>query len=151
LESSYIQTSTVHKLLEVIHEKSFAKTKTNQPVPVQPSGRDFEGVRTPRSVLQINIEDLRTLEQHRPDARSINILQGVCSQKLTLFIKFQYSVWTTQHHIWTMFIIYKPSERLGNSYGRYPVIQITPDFHSYAEGIIAQTVQTLGQSIRTHT
>jgi hypothetical protein len=38
-ESSYIQTSIDHKLLEDIHEESFAKTKTNQPVSVQPSGR----------------------------------------------------------------------------------------------------------------
>jgi hypothetical protein len=61
-ESSFIQTSTVHKLLEDIHEESIAKNKSNQPVPVQPSGQAFEGVRTPRSVLQINIEDVRTLE-----------------------------------------------------------------------------------------
>jgi hypothetical protein len=38
LESSYIETFTVHKLLEDTHEVSIAKTKTNQPVPVQPSG-----------------------------------------------------------------------------------------------------------------
>jgi hypothetical protein len=73
------------KLLEVIHEESFANTKTNQPVPVQPSGRAFEGVWTPRRVLQINIEDVWTLEQHRTDARSISILQGVYFQKSTLF------------------------------------------------------------------
>jgi hypothetical protein len=39
LESSYIETSTAHKLLEDTHEVSITKTKTNQPVPVQPSGR----------------------------------------------------------------------------------------------------------------
>jgi hypothetical protein len=76
-ESSYIQTSTVHKLLEDIHEESITKTKTNQPVLVQPSRRVFEDVWTPRSVLQINIEDVRTSEQHRPNARLISIQQGV--------------------------------------------------------------------------
>jgi len=38
----------------------------------------------PHSVLQINIEDVRTTEQHRPNARSISIQQGVCFQKLAL-------------------------------------------------------------------
>jgi hypothetical protein len=38
---------------------------------MQPSGRAFEGVQTPRSVLQINIEDVRTSEQHHPDVRAI--------------------------------------------------------------------------------
>jgi hypothetical protein len=58
--------------------------RQKQPVPVKPSGRAFEGVWTPRSVLQINIEDVWTSEQHRPDvrqhrpdARSISIQQGV--------------------------------------------------------------------------
>jgi hypothetical protein len=77
LESSYIETFTDHKLLEDTHEVSIAKTKINQPVPV--SGRAFEGFRTPCSVLHLNIEDVRTSEQHCPDARSINIQQGVYS------------------------------------------------------------------------
>jgi hypothetical protein len=78
LESSYIETFTIYKLLEDTHKVSIAKTKTNQPVPMQPSGQAFEGVWMPRSVLQINIEHVRTLEQHCPDARSISIQQGVC-------------------------------------------------------------------------
>jgi hypothetical protein len=77
LESSYIEIFTVHKFLEDTHEVSIAKTKTNQPVLVQPSGRAFEGVQTPRSVLQINIEEVWMSEQHRPDARSISFQQGV--------------------------------------------------------------------------
>jgi hypothetical protein len=56
-ESSYIQ--NLHKLLEDIREESITKTQTNQPVPVQPSGRAFEGIRTLRSVLQINIEEVQ--------------------------------------------------------------------------------------------
>jgi hypothetical protein len=59
LESSYIETSTAHKLLEDTHEVSIAKTKTNRPVPVQPSGRAFESVRTPHSVLQITLKTSR--------------------------------------------------------------------------------------------
>jgi hypothetical protein len=122
-----------HKLLEVIHEESFAKTKTNQPVPMQPSGRAFKGVPTPRSVLQINIEDVRTSEKHRPDARSINILQGVYFQKSTLFGKSLQSVRTTLHHIWTMSCICRPSGRRINTSGRYPVVQITSEFRLYEE------------------
>jgi hypothetical protein len=60
--------------------------KASHAAKVQPSERAFKGVRTPRSVLQINIEDVRTSEQHRLDARSINI-QRVVFQKSTLFGK----------------------------------------------------------------
>jgi hypothetical protein len=69
---------------------------------VQPSGRAFEGVWTPRSVLQINVEDVRTTEQHRLDVRSISIQQGVVFQKLTLFGKSLQSVRTTWQHIRTI-------------------------------------------------
>jgi hypothetical protein len=77
-------------------------SKSEQPVPVQPSGRAFEGVRTPRSVLQINIEDIRTSEQLCPVARSISIQQGVGFQKSTLFGKSLQDVRTTWQHVWTM-------------------------------------------------
>jgi hypothetical protein len=137
-------------LLEVIHEEFCAKIKSIEPIPVQPSGRAFEGVRTPRSVLQINIDDVWMSEPHCPDARSISILQEVCSQKSTLIGKFQYSVRTTRHHGRTMFIICKPSGRLSNMSGRYIVIQITPEFRSNAERISVKTVGTLGQAVRTH-
>jgi hypothetical protein len=76
------------------------------------------------------------------DPRSIRILQEVCSQKLTLIGKFQYSFRTTWHHIRTMFIICKPSGRLRNTSGRYTVIQITPEFCSNAERISVKTVRT---------
>lgn len=62
-----------HKLLTDVHEESLQNQRQKQPVPVQPFGRAFEGVRTPRSVLQINIEDVQMSEQHRPDAKSISI------------------------------------------------------------------------------
>jgi hypothetical protein len=119
--------------------------------PKQPSGRRELSVRTPRSILQINIDDVRTSEPHRPNAQSISILQEVFSQKSTLFGKFQYSVWTTRHHVRTMFIICKPSGRLDNTSERYTVIQITPKFRSNAERISVKTVWTLGQAVRTHT
>jgi hypothetical protein len=112
-----------------------AKSKTIQPVPVQPSRRAFEGVRTPRSVLQINIEDVRTSEQHCPDARSISIQQGVYFQKTTLFGKSLQSVRT-------MSSICRPSGRLSNTTGRYPKVQITSYFRLNAERILAKTVQT---------
>jgi hypothetical protein len=81
------KTITDHKLLKDVHKESLQNPRQKQPVRVQPSGRAFEGVRTPRSVLQINIEDIRTSEQHPPDARSISIQQGVGFQKSTLFGK----------------------------------------------------------------
>jgi hypothetical protein len=67
------KTITDHKLLEDVHEESLQNPRQKQPVPVQQSERAFEGVRTPRSVSQINIEDVRMSEQHGPDARSISI------------------------------------------------------------------------------
>jgi hypothetical protein len=103
------KTITVHKPREDIHEESIAKTKPKQKVLVQPSGRAFEGVRTPRSVLQINNEDVRTLEQHHPDARSISFQQGVGFKKLTLFGKSLQTVWMTWQHVWTMSSISKYS------------------------------------------
>jgi hypothetical protein len=106
---------------------------------------------TPCSVLQINIDDVRTSEPHRPDARSISILQEVCSQKSTLIVKFQYFVWTTWHHVRTMFIICKPSGQLGNTSERYTVIQITPKLCLNTKRISVKTVRTLGQAIQTHT
>jgi hypothetical protein len=47
---------TDQKLLEDVHEESLQIPKPNQPVPVQQSGRAFEGVQTPRSVLQITMK-----------------------------------------------------------------------------------------------
>jgi hypothetical protein len=76
-----------HKLLKDVHKESLQNPRQKQPAPVQPSERAFEDVQTPRSVLQINIEDVWTSEQHRPDGRSISIQQGVCFQKSTLFGK----------------------------------------------------------------
>jgi len=96
------QWSNHHKLLKDVHEESLQNPRQKQLVPVQPSERVFEGVRTPRSILQINIKDVRTSEQHRPDARSINIQQGVCFQKSTLFGKSLQAVRTTWQHIRTM-------------------------------------------------
>jgi hypothetical protein len=93
---------TDHKLLKDVHEKSLQNPRQKQPVPMQQSGRAFEGVWTPRSVLQINIEDVRTSKQHRPDARSISIQQGVYFQKSTLFGKSLQAVRTTWQHVRTM-------------------------------------------------
>jgi hypothetical protein len=81
------KTITDHKLLKDVHEESLQNPRQKQPDLVQPFGQAFEGVRMPRSVLHINIEDVRTSEQHRPDARSISFQQGVCFQKLILFGK----------------------------------------------------------------
>jgi hypothetical protein len=79
-----------------------------------------------------NNEDVQTLEQHRPDARSISIQQGVGFQKSTLFGKSLQAVRTTWQHVWTM-----------------SSIQNILEFRSNAERILARTVRTLGQAVRT--
>jgi hypothetical protein len=121
-----------HKLLKDVHEESLQNPRQKQPVPVQPSGRAFEGVRTPRSVLQINIEDVRTSEQHRPDARSISIQQGVCFQKSTLFGKSLQTVRTTWQRVRTM-----------SSSSKYSRVL----FERGKD--LAKTVQTCVQAVRT--
>jgi hypothetical protein len=55
-EFSFIRTVSIskyvidHKFQEDVHEDSLQNSKTEKSVPVQPSGRAFEGVWTPRSV-----------------------------------------------------------------------------------------------------
>jgi hypothetical protein len=77
---------------------------------------------SPRSVLQINIEDFRTSEQHRPDARSISIQQGVCFQKSTLFEKSLQAVRTTWQHVRAM--------SSSSEYSRVP-FELEKDFSEY--------------------
>jgi len=52
--------------------------------------------------LTDNDEDVGTLEQHRPDARSIIVQHGVEFQKSTLFGKSLQAVRTTWQHVWMM-------------------------------------------------
>jgi hypothetical protein len=82
------KTITDHELLKDVHEESLQNPRQKQPVPVQLSGAD-------------NDEAVRMSEQHRPDARSISIQQGVGFQKLTLLGS-----------------LYKPFGRRGNTSGR---------------------------------
>jgi hypothetical protein len=90
------KTITDHKLFKDVHEESLQNPRQKQPVHVQPSGWAFEGVQ------QINIEDVWTSKQHRPDVRSISIRQGVGFQKSTLFGKSLQAVWTMWQHVRTM-------------------------------------------------
>jgi hypothetical protein len=94
---------------QVFKKMSMKILESKQPVPVQPSEQAFKGVRTPHSVLQINIEDVWTSEQHRLDARSISIQHGVGFQKSTLFGKSLQVVRTTWQHVWMMSSISKYS------------------------------------------
>jgi hypothetical protein len=118
---------------------------------VQPSEQAFECIQTPCNVLQINIEDVRTSEQHRPNTGSISIQQGVVFQKSTLFGKSLQSVRKARQHVQTMSSLYKPSRQLSNMSGRYPIIQNIPELCSNAERILAKTVRTLGQVVRMQT
>jgi len=89
------KTITDHKQLKDVQEESLQNPRQKQPVPVQPSGVSY-------SVLQINIEDVKTSEQHCPDAQSISIQQGVCFHKSTLFGKSLQTFQTTWQHVWMM-------------------------------------------------
>jgi hypothetical protein len=124
------KTITDHKLLKDVHEESLQNPRQKQPYPVQPSGQAFEGARTPSSVLKINIEDVRMPEQHRLDARSISIQQGVCFQKSTLFGKSLQAVRTTWQHVRTM-----------SSSSKYSTVP----FERGKD--LAKTVRTLGQAV----
>jgi hypothetical protein len=61
-ESSCIQTMiksktiTDHKLLKDVHEEYFQNPRQKQLVPMQLSGRAFEGIRTPFNVQQITMK-----------------------------------------------------------------------------------------------
>jgi hypothetical protein len=50
------KTITDHKLLKDVYEESLQITRQKQSVPVQQSGRAFEGVRTLLSVQQITMK-----------------------------------------------------------------------------------------------
>jgi hypothetical protein len=96
------KTITNHKQLKDVHEESLQNPRQKQPVPVQPSGRAFECVQTPRSVLQINIEDVRTLGQ-------------------SIFNKE--SIFRNRHYLGSLC---EPSGRRGNMSGRCPIVQNIP-------------------------
>jgi hypothetical protein len=129
-ESSCIQTMfkskklSNHKLLEDVHEESLKNPRQN-------SRFLCNRPDAPQCPVD-NDEDVRTLEQHRPDARSISIQQVVGFQKSTLFGKFLQAVRTTWQHVQTMSNF--------SEYARVP---------SNEERILAKTVWTLGQAVQT--
>jgi hypothetical protein len=61
----------------------------------------WRGPDTPQCLTD-NDEDVRTSDEHCPDARSIMVQHGVWFQKLTLFWKSLQAVRTTWQHVWTM-------------------------------------------------
>jgi len=72
--------------------------------------------RRPTVSRSFSVEDFRTTELHRPDARSISIQHGVGFQKLTLIGS-----------------LCKSSRRRGNMFGRCPAFQNIPVFRSNEE------------------
>jgi hypothetical protein len=139
-ESSCIQTMiksktiTDHKLLKDVHEESLQNQRQKQPVPVQPSGRAFEGVRTLLSVQQI------TMKLFGCQSNTVRTLgQSVFNKEFDFRIR---------HCLGSLC---KPSRRRGNTSERCPIVQNIPEFLSNAERILAKTVRTLGQVVRTRT
>jgi hypothetical protein len=106
---------TDHKLLEDVHEESLQiPSQINRFLCNRPD-EPLKGPEAPQCPADY-VEDVRTTEQHRPEARSINIQHEVGFKKSTLLGSF-----------------YKPSGRRGNTSGRYPAFQNIPVFHSNAE------------------
>jgi len=95
-----------------------AKSKTKQPIPVQPSRRAFErGLDSPQCLADC-VEDVRTSEQHRLDARSS-------------FSNFYMELDFRSRHCLGSF--YKMSGRRGNTFGRCPTFQNILDYRSNVE------------------
>jgi hypothetical protein len=121
-ESSCIQTVfkskhvTDQKLLEDVHKDSLHipsqinRFLCNRPdEPLKASGHPVVSSKN-------YVEDVRTTEQHSPDAGSIIIQHGIRFQKSTLLGS-----------------LYKSSRRCGNTSRRYPAFQNILVFHSNAE------------------
>jgi hypothetical protein len=89
---------TDHKLLEDIHEESLQILSQIKRVLVQPSEWAFEDFRT-HQCLADYVEDVRTTEQHPPDARSIIIQHGVGFQKSSLLGKSLQAVRMMWQHV----------------------------------------------------
>jgi hypothetical protein len=123
-----------HKLLKRYLWRVLVKFKTKQLVPVQPSGRAFEGVQTPLSFQQITI---KTSGRQSNTVRTLG--QSVFKKELDF----------KSRHCLGSFC--KPSRRRGNTSGRCPVVQNIPEFRLNTEMILAKTVWMLGQAIWTWT
>jgi hypothetical protein len=123
-----------HKLLRRCSWRILAKSKTKQPIPVQSSGRAFEGVRTPLSVQQITMKTF---------GRQSNTVQTIGQSVFNKELDFR-----SRHCLGSLC---KPSGRRGNTSGRCPVFQNIPEFCSNEERILAKTIQTLGQAVQTWT
>jgi len=101
---------------------------------MQSFGRAFEGIWTPLSVQQIT---MKTSGRQTNTVRTLG--QSVFNKKL---------YFRSRHCLGSLC---KQSGRLGNTSGRYPVIQNIPEFRSNAERILTKTVRMLSQAIRTQT
>jgi hypothetical protein len=92
-----------------------ANSKPNQLVPVQPFGRAFEGVRTPRSVLQITM---------KTSGRQSNTVRTLGQSLFNTKFDFRSRHWLGS--------LCKPSGQSGNTSGHCPSFQNIPVFHSNA-------------------
>jgi hypothetical protein len=117
---------------EDVHEDSMQFLKSEQSVPVQPSGRAFEGVRTPLSVQQI------TMKMSGRQSNAVRTLGQLVFNKELGF--------RSRHCLGNLC---KPSGRCGNTSGRCPVFQNIPEFCSNVERTLVKTVWTLGQAVQT--
>jgi hypothetical protein len=96
------KTITDHKLLKDVHGEYLQNPRQKQLVPMQLSGRAFEGVRTPLSVQQI------TMKMSGRQSNSVRMLgqsvfnKELDSRKSTLIGKSLQAVRTTWQHVQMM-------------------------------------------------
>jgi hypothetical protein len=130
-ESSCIQTmiksKTIndYKLLKDVLEESLQNPRQKQSVPVQPSGRAFEGVWTLLSVQQI------TMKTSGRQSNTVWTLGQLVFNK-----EFDFR---SRHCLGSLC---KSSGRRGNTSRRCPAFQNIPEFRSNAERILVKTVRT---------
>jgi hypothetical protein len=126
------KTITDHKLLKDVHEESLQNPRQKQPVPVQPSGRAFEGIRTLLSVQQITM---------KPSGRQSNTVRTLGQPVFNKEFDFR-----SRHCLGSLC---KPFGRRGSTSGQCPVVQNIPEFRSNVERILAKTIRTLSHDVRT--
>jgi hypothetical protein len=90
-----------HKLLGDVHEQSLQNPRQNSWFLCNRRTGLWKRLDAPQCPAD-NDEDARMSEQHRPDARSISIQQGVGFKKSTLFGKSLQAVRTTWQHVRAM-------------------------------------------------
>jgi hypothetical protein len=101
-----------HKVLENVHEDSIQFPNQNSRFLCNRPDGSLKGSGRPSVSKSFSVADVRTTEQHRPDARSS-------------YSEFDTELDFSRHYLGSFC---KTSERRGNTYGRYKAFQNIPGF-----------------------